>query len=200
MEVLHCGTFYMEKKNTKIAREGAKMVVKERAYAWYNNSRYLCCTESVYSLEEGTMKAKSVFIFRSIIVIALAVVAVVAFMYCLPEISADSILCFPKAEVSPQDAMKILFLLFSVGSIIVTQIRNKNVFQVLAGIIYALAIAFLLGKWGIYMACAERGYEAVGGEYCLVFIVGQAAGTAIEYFFDSLGDVKYERTCRKEGS
>lgn len=164
------------------------------------------------------MKAKSVFIFSSIIVIALAILAVVAFAYSLSEMPADQIpermnlkaeditesenttepeqnmaegiLCFLKIQVSPQDAMKILLLLFSVGSVIATQVRNKNVFQVSAGIIYALVIAFLLGKWGIYMACAERGYEAVGGEYCMILIAGQAAGMAIGHFFNSLGDVK----------
>lgn len=171
------------------------------------------------------MKDKSVFIFSSIIVIALAVLAVAAFVYSLSEIPGDGVSeavipkeesmagsentepeqemaeetpVFQNAEVSPQDTMKILISLFSVGSIIFTQIRNKNAFRIFAGMLYALSIAFLLGKWGIHMACVERGYEAVGGEYCLVYVVGWAAGAAIDHFFDSLEEFKYERTCRKE--
>lgn len=171
------------------------------------------------------MKDKSVFIFSSIIVIALAVLAVAAFVYSLSELPGDEnsevmitkdksmtgskntepgrymaeeARAFPGVEVSPQDTMKILISLFSVGSIIFTQIRNKNVFRIFAGMLYALSIAFLLGKWGIHMACVERGYEAVGGEYCLVYVVGWAAGTAIDHFFDSLEEFKYERACRKE--
>lgn len=171
------------------------------------------------------MKDKSVFIFSSIIVIALAVLAVAAFVYSLSEIPGDEISevmipkeesmagsentepqqdmaeeapVFPNVKVSPQDMMKLLISLFGLGSIIFTQIRNKNMFRIFAGMLYALSIAFLLGKWGIHMACVERGYEAVGGEYCLVYVVGWAAGAAIDHFFDSLEEFKYERACRKE--
>lgn len=173
------------------------------------------------------MKGKSVFVLNSVIVIAFAVLAVVAFVYSLSKMLTDEIskrvdlkaegimeseytiepernmteeLHFPEIRVGPQDMMKILMVLLCVGSIIFTQIRSKNLFQAMAGIAYALAIAFLLGKWGIYMACVERGYEAAGGEYCLVFIAGQTAGRVIERFFDILEDYKNGRACGKEGS
>lgn len=152
------------------------------------------------------MKGKTVFVFSSIIVVALAVLAVVAFVHNLPELSAGEILkqmnqkagdtmesegaVVSEDIMAPENMLKILMLLFSVGSIALTQIRNKSVIQFFAGLIYALAIAFLLGKWGICMAWAERGYEAAGGEYCLILIAGQAAGTAIGHFFESLENFK----------
>lgn len=101
-----------------------------------------------------------------------------------------------KAGVSPQGAMKILMLLFSMGNIIYMQIRRENVFRAFVGITYTAAVTFSFGKWSIYMACLERGYEAVGGEYCLIFAAGWAAGTAIGLFFDSLenlGEVKLHK-------
>ena len=150
------------------------------------------------------MKGKSVFVLNSVIVIAFAVLAVVAFVYSLSKMLTDEISkrVDLKAEgiMESEDMMKILMVLLCVGSIIFTQIRSKNLFQAMAGIAYALAIAFLLGKWGIYMACVERGYEAAGGEYCLVFIAGQTAGRVIERFFDILEDYKNGRACGKEGS
>ena len=149
------------------------------------------------------MKGKSVFVLNSVIVIAFAVLAVVAFVYSLSKMLTDEISkrVDLKAEgIMESDMMKILMVLLCVGSIIFTQIRSKNLFQAMAGIAYALAIAFLLGKWGIYMACVERGYEAAGGEYCLVFIAGQTAGRVIERFFDILEDYKNGRACGKEGS
>lgn len=190
---------------------------------------FLFYGKSVYSLEEGTMKDKSVFIFSGIIVIALAVLAVAAFVYSLSEMPMDKnpehrmiseaessmdlenasapeqnvtegTMPFPKTGVSPQDTMKIVIFLFSVCGIICTQLRNGNGLRMVAGVVYALTITLLLGKWSIHMACVERGYEAVGGEYCLVYIVSWVSGTAINLFLDSLEDFKYERTCRKEGS
>lgn len=192
------------------------------------SSRYLI-RKRVYSLEEDTMRDKSIFIFRCAIVIAFVVIAAVAFVYSLsvmpmdqkpeqgmiseaengrglqdtagPEQDMpDGILPFPGTGVDPQETMKCLIFLFSVGGIICTQMRNKNGLQFIAGVVYALVITFLLGKWSLHMAYLERGYETVGGEYCLVYIVGLASGMAIEHFFESLEDWKYGRICKKEES
>ena len=171
------------------------------------------------------MKGKC--IFSIIIVITLAVLAVAALVCSLPEIPADEIperkaiqeagnvmepantaesgkniaegfLPSLKGGVSPQGAMKILIFLFGMGNIIFMQIRNDNTLRFFVGIAYTLAVTFSLGKWSIYMACLERGYEAAGGEYCFIFVVGWAAGMAIGYFFDTLEDFKYERAYGKE--
>ena len=58
---------------------------------------------------------------------------------------------------------------------------------------YTLAVTFFVGKWAICMAYLERGYEAVGGEYCLIPLVGWTAWKAVNHLFDTLEDLKHEQ-------
>lgn len=43
---------------------------------------------------------------------------------------------------------------------------KEKIIRNLVAIVYTLAVTFAVGKWAIYAAYLERGYEAVGGEYC----------------------------------
>lgn len=65
---------------------------------------------------------------------------------------------------------------------------------------YALVVMIAVGKWAIYMAYLERGYEAVGGEYCLMIMAYWVAWKIIHYLFDALEDWDYERKNKKRGS
>ena len=67
----------------------------------------------------------------------------------------------------------------------------------LAESMYALAVMIAIGKWAIRMAYLERGYEAIGGEYCLMIMAYWVAWKIIHYLFDALEDLDYERK-RKE--
>ncbi len=57
---------------------------------------------------------------------------------------------------------------------------------------YTMMVTIAVGKWAICMAYLERGYEAIGGEYCLIPMVCWMAWKAINYLFDTLEDLKYE--------
>ena len=64
-------------------------------------------------------------------------------------------------------------------------------------IIYTLAVTLAVWKWAVYMAYLERGYNAIGGEYCLTFMVSWIAWKVINYLFNTLEDLEYERHCKK---
>lgn len=68
----------------------------------------------------------------------------------------------------------------------------------LVAVAYTLAVTFAVGKWTIYAACLERGYEAVGGEYCLMLMACWTAWKSINYLFGTLEDFENERSS-KEG-
>lgn len=70
----------------------------------------------------------------------------------------------------------------------------------LMAVAYTLAVTFAVGKWAICAAYLERGYKAVGGEYCLMPMVCWVAWEAINYLFDTLEDLEYERNCKKRRS
>lgn len=70
---------------------------------------------------------------------------------------------------------------------------KNRAFREIAAIVYTLTITFAIGKWAICMAYRERGYEAIGGEYCLILMVYWAAWKSINYLFDILEDLEYER-------
>lgn len=61
-------------------------------------------------------------------------------------------------------------------------------------IMYAFVIMLAIGKWAIHVAYLERGYEAIGGEYCLILMTYWAAWKTIHYLFGALEDLKYERS------
>ena len=70
----------------------------------------------------------------------------------------------------------------------------------LAESVYALVVMIAIGKWTIYMAYLERGYEAIGGEYCLMIMAYWVAWKIIHYLFDALEDLDYGRKCKEKGS
>ena len=70
----------------------------------------------------------------------------------------------------------------------------------LAESVYALVVMIAIGKWTIYMAYLERGYEAIGGEYCLMIMAYWVAWKTIHYLFDALEDLDYGRKCKEKGS
>lgn len=77
----------------------------------------------------------------------------------------------------------------------------KNRFiRELAESAYAVAVTLAIGKWAVHAAYLERGYEAVGGEYCLMIMAYWAAWGIIHYFFDALEDWDYERKRNETGS
>ena len=77
---------------------------------------------------------------------------------------------------------------------------KKKATRNMMAIAYTLAVTFSAGKWIIYMAYLERGCEAIGGEYCLIPMVCWMAWKAINYFFETLEDLEYERNCKKRRS
>lgn len=70
----------------------------------------------------------------------------------------------------------------------------------LVAVAYTLAVTFAIGKWAIWYAYLERGYDAVGGEYLLIIMAYWGAWKAINYFFDTLEDLEHERSRKKRGS
>ena len=74
---------------------------------------------------------------------------------------------------------------------------KKKTVRNFTSIIYTLAVTLAVWKWAVYMAYLERGYNAIGGEYCLTFMVCWIAWKAINYLFDTLEDLEYERHCKK---
>ena len=73
----------------------------------------------------------------------------------------------------------------------------KKIIRNLVAIVYTIAVTYAVGKWAIYAAYIERGYEAVGGEYCLILMVCWMAWKAINYLFDTLEALKNEQNCEK---
>lgn len=67
----------------------------------------------------------------------------------------------------------------------------------LVAVAYTFAVTSAVGKWATCIAYLERGYEAIGGEYCLVLMVCWVAWKAINYLFDTLEDLEYERNCKE---
>lgn len=63
---------------------------------------------------------------------------------------------------------------------------------------YILTVTFAIGKWAVRAAYLERGYKAFGGEYILILMVCWAAGKSIDYLFNTLEELEYERN-RKKG-
>lgn len=78
-------------------------------------------------------------------------------------------------------------------------IKNKTM-RVLIAVLYTLAVTAAVGKWAIHYAYLERGYEAIGGEYCLILLVYLTAWKAINYLFNTMEALEYERNHKKRGS
>ena len=72
----------------------------------------------------------------------------------------------------------------------------KEIMRDFLGILYPLAVTLPAWKWAVHLAYMERGYEAVGGEYCLTIIVYWLAYKAVQYLFDALEEIQYERNCK----
>ena len=77
--------------------------------------------------------------------------------------------------------------------------ENRFIRELLEGM-YALAVMIAIGKWAIYVTYLERGYKAIGGEYCLIIIAYLVAWNVIHYFFDALEDLYHEQKRKKRGS
>lgn len=77
---------------------------------------------------------------------------------------------------------------------------RRKIIRNLVAVVYTLAVTFAAGKWSIHAAYLERGYEAVGGEYCLILIAYWVAWKAINYLFDTLEDLEHGRSRKKRRS
>lgn len=107
-----------------------------------------------------------------------------------------------KVRVNQRGISKILHFFSSMENIIFTQTGSEtvikgNVTRNVVAAAYTLAVTYAVGKWGIYMAYLERGYESIGGEYCLILMVCWLAWKAINYLFDTLEDMEHERNRKK---
>ena len=71
---------------------------------------------------------------------------------------------------------------------------RRRIVRNLAAAAYTLAVTFAVGRWAVHAAYLERGYEAAGGEYCLVLMVCWMAWKAINYLFNTLEDMEYEQS------
>lgn len=78
--------------------------------------------------------------------------------------------------------------------------RRKRLKRELIAIMWTLLVTYAIGKWSFHLAYTERGYEAVGGEYLLIPAVYWGAWKAINYLFDSMEELEYERHRRKKRS
>lgn len=78
--------------------------------------------------------------------------------------------------------------------------RRKRLKRELIAILWTLIVTYAIGKWSFHLAYIERGYEAVGGEYLLIPAVYWGAWKAINYLFDSMEELEYERHRRKKRS
>lgn len=78
--------------------------------------------------------------------------------------------------------------------------RRKRLKRELIAIVWTLLVTYAIGKWSFHLAYIERGYEAVGGEYLLIPAVYWGAWKAINYLFDSMEALEYERQRRKKRS
>lgn len=67
-------------------------------------------------------------------------------------------------------------------------------------IVYSLLITVLLGKWAIFTAYIERGYEAVGGEYMFILVVYVVAYKCISWMLKNLEEEIYGRKKRSRGT
>lgn len=102
-----------------------------------------------------------------------------------------------RVKVNPYGTARISIFFFDMESTIFTQIGmeimiRRRAVRNLISVAYTLTVTFAVGKWAVYAAYIERGYEAVGGEYCLTAMVCWIAWKAINYLFDILEDLKYE--------
>ena len=70
----------------------------------------------------------------------------------------------------------------------------------LISVLWTLMVTFSIGKCAIHFAYIERGYDAAGGEYLVIIIVCMAAWKTINYFLDTLEELKHERHRQKTGS
>lgn len=78
--------------------------------------------------------------------------------------------------------------------------RRKRLKRELIAIVWTLLVTYAIGKWSFHLAYIERRYEAVGGEYLLIPAVYWGAWKAINYLFDSMEELEYERHRRKKRS
>lgn len=78
--------------------------------------------------------------------------------------------------------------------------RRKRLKRELIAIMWTLLVTYAIGKWSFHLAYIEREYEAVGGEYLLIPAVYWGAWKAINYLFDSMEELEYERHRRKKRS
>ena len=69
----------------------------------------------------------------------------------------------------------------------------------LAAAAYTGAVTYTVGKWAIHIAFVERGYQAIGGEYCLIVLTCLAAWELINHLFDTLEEVKKSERDHKKG-
>lgn len=68
---------------------------------------------------------------------------------------------------------------------------RRNAVKVAVEIVYTLAVTFMTGKWAVGYAYKERGYDAVGGEYGLIFLICLLAWNVINYMFDAMEDLRH---------
>lgn len=59
-------------------------------------------------------------------------------------------------------------------------------------LVYSMTVTFMAGEWAFKCACIERGYKAIGGEYCFVVVVAWLAYKIINIFLDILEETIYE--------
>lgn len=74
----------------------------------------------------------------------------------------------------------------------------KHILRELIEAGYAIFVMVCIGKWALYYAYLERGYRAVGGEYCLILMVYWIAYKVIHYTFDALEELEHEQNNKKE--
>ncbi|MCM1221213.1 MAG: hypothetical protein NC548_42715 [Lachnospiraceae bacterium] len=65
---------------------------------------------------------------------------------------------------------------------------------------YALFVTYAISKWTFYYAYAERGYEAVGGEYILIPVIYLTAYKAIQYLFNIFREERKNAAKKRSGS
>lgn len=76
----------------------------------------------------------------------------------------------------------------------------KHILRELIETGYALFTTICIGKWALYYAYIERGYRAVGGEYCLILMVYWIAWKIMDYTLNALEELKYEQNGKKRGN
>lgn len=74
----------------------------------------------------------------------------------------------------------------------------KTFIRYLIETIYSVAITYMIGRWGVYMAYLERGYKAVGGEILLIPVTYLVAWCIIRYFIITLEELAYEECNYRE--